>query len=58
MQSIDYLVSRMDRGEALDRGDIIRIILYIHTLKSQRDNLNKLVHHRNQEILRLQELAK
>lgn len=58
MQSVDELVARMEHGEALDRGDIIRIILYIRTLKSQRDDLNNLVHHRNQEILRLQELAK
>lgn len=58
MQSVDELVARMERGEALDRGDIIRIILYIRTLKSQRNDLNKLVHHRNQEILRLQESAK
>lgn len=58
MQSVDELVARMERGEVLNRGDIILIVLYIRTLKSQRNDLNKLVHHRNKEILRLQERAK
>ena len=58
MQSVDDIMSKVGRGVALSLEEGVLLLLYIRTLKSQRDDLNKLVHHRNQEILRLQERAK
>ncbi len=58
MQSVDEILSKVGRGVALSSEEGVQLLLYIHTLKSQRNDLNKLVHHRNQEILRLQESAK
>lgn len=58
MQSVDEVLSKVGRGVALTVEEGAQLLLYIHTLKSQRNDLNKLVHHRNQEILRLQERAK
>lgn len=58
MQSVDSILSKVGRAVALSSEEGVQLLLYIHTLKSQRNDLNKLVHHRNQEILRLQELVK
>lgn len=58
MQSVDEILSKVGRGVSLSSEEGVQLLLYIHTLKSQRNDLNKLVHHRNQEILRLQERAK
>lgn len=58
MQSVDNILSKVGRGVALSSEEGAQLLLYIHTLKSQRNDLNKLVHHRNKEILRLQERAK
>lgn len=58
MQPVDKILSKVGRGIALSSEEGIQLLLYIHTIKSQRNDLNQLVEHRNQEILRLQELVK